>query len=154
MSYANFQDAMLRASKYDDYSVGVPIKKEVLKKAEKKLNVHFSKILNEYLEKYGYVEFNGNEIFGIVKEDFDDLSILEGCMVEYTISERINYQLPESWVTIYNFDDGYMGFLDFSQKNAEGEPPVIMATYNGEKYTIVKRLSEDLGDFLLSLVNE
>lgn len=154
MSYSNFQNAMLKAAEFDDYSVGAPVEKEVLQKAEEKLNVHFSKILNEYLGKYGYVEFGGNEIFGIVKEDFDDLSVLEGCMVEYAVSERLNCQLPESWLPIYNFDDGYMGFLDFSRKNAEGEPPIIMAVYTGEKYIMVKKIADDLGDFLLDLANE
>ena len=39
-------------------------------------------------------------------------------------------------------------------ENMEKEPSVIMAFYNGDKYEINETLAEDLGDFLLQLVQE
>lgn len=44
--------------------------------------------------------------------------------------------------------------LDYSSLNAEKEPDVIMAFYNGDKYETVEKLAEDLGDFILQLVQE
>ena len=46
-----------------------------------------------------------------------------------------------------------MAYLDYSL-NMEKEPSVIMAFYNGDKYEINETLAEDLGDFLLQLVQE
>lgn len=45
-------------------------------------------------------------------------------------------------------------YLDYSSLNMEKEPSVIMAFYNGDKYEINETLAEDLGDFLLQLVQE
>lgn len=47
-----------------------------------------------------------------------------------------------------------MAYLDYSSLNAEKEPNVIMAFYNGKKYEIVETLAEDFGDFILQLVQE
>lgn len=47
-----------------------------------------------------------------------------------------------------------MAYLDYSSLNAEKEPDVIMAFYNGDKYETVEKLAEDLGDFILQLVQE
>ena len=62
--------------------------------------------------------------------------------------------MPEEWIPIYNFQDGNMAYLDYSSLNAEKEPKVIRAYYNGEKYEIVETLAEDFGDFVLQLVQE
>lgn len=47
-----------------------------------------------------------------------------------------------------------MAYLDYSSLNAEKEPGVIMAFYNEDKYETVEKLAEDLGDFILQLVQE
>ena len=62
--------------------------------------------------------------------------------------------MPKEWIPIYNFDDGNMAYLDYSSLNAEKEPRVIVAFYNGKEYEIVETLAEDFGDFILRLVQE
>ena len=47
-----------------------------------------------------------------------------------------------------------MAYLDYSSINSENEPKVIMAFYNGNEYEFVEDLAEDLGAFLLGLVQE
>ena len=47
-----------------------------------------------------------------------------------------------------------MAYLDYSSINSEGEPRVIEAFYNGVGYEMVGILAEDLGDFVLQLVQE
>ncbi len=112
----------------------------------------FSSQCKEFYEKYGYLSFFGNEIYGIDPED--DSGILEGNSVAYALNDRKEYNLPKEWIPIYNFDDGNMAYLDYSSLNAEKEPRVIMAFYNGEKYEITEILAEDFGDFILQLVQE
>ena len=106
----------------------------------------------EFYKKYGYISFYGNEIFGIDPDD--DSGILEGNSVAYALNDRKEYNLPNEWIPIYNFDDGNMAYLDYSYLNEQKEPRVIMAFYNGKEYEIVETLAEDFGDFVLQLVQE
>ena len=103
-------------------------------------------------EKYGFLSFGGNEIYGVDPED--DSGVLEGNSVAYALNDREENNLPKEWIPIYNFDDGNMAYLDYSSLNEEKEPSVIMAFHNEEKYEIVEKLAEDFGDFVLQLVQE
>ena len=115
------------------------------------MGIKFSKQCLEFYEILGYLSFYGNEIFGI---DPDDLDILEGDSVAYALNDRREYNLSAKWIPLYNFDDGYMAYLDYSQLNSEGESAIIMAIYNGDEYIITEKVAEDLEDFLLQLVQE
>lgn len=152
MSYQNFVKAMELAPKCKFYTtVGGKTEREIIK-AEKMLDVGFSNQCREFYEKYGYLSFYGNEIFGIDPDD--DSGILEGNSVAYALYDREKYNLPNEWIPIYSFEDGNMAYLDYSCLNKEEEPRVIMAFYNGAEYEVVETLAEDLGNFILQLVQE
>ena len=151
MSYANFIKSMELAKKCKFYTTAGGKNDEEIKLSEKLLRVVFSNQCREFYEKYGYLSFYGNEIFGIYP---DDLEMLEGNSVAYALNDRKEYNLPEKWIPVYNFDDGSMAYLDYSSLNEENEPRVIMAEYNGEEYEIIEILAEDFGDFILELVEE
>ena len=152
MSYTNFIKAMELAPKCRFYTTAGGKSEEEIELSEKKLGVSFSAQCKKFYEKYGYLSFYGNEIYGIDPED--DSGVLEGNSVAYALNDREEYNLPKEWIPIYNFDDGNMAYLDYSSLNAEKEPCVVMAFYNGEKYEIVETLAEDFGDFILQLVQE
>ena len=152
MSYTNFIKAMELAPKCKFYTTAGGKNEEEIRKSEQMLNIKFSNQSIEFYKKYGYLSFYGNEIFGIDPDD--DSGILEGNSVAYALNDRKEYNLPNEWIPIYNFDDGNMAYLDYSSLNAEKEPDVIMAFYNGDKYETVEKLAEDLGDFILQLVQE
>lgn len=152
MSYTNFVKAMELAPRCKFYTTAGGKTEAEIKKSETLLSVSFSSQCKEFYEKYGYLSFLGNEIFGIDPDD--DSGILEGNSVAYALNDREEYNLPKEWIPIYNFDDGNMAYLDYSSLNLEKEPRVIMAFYNGNKYEIVKTLAEDMGDFILQLVEE
>jgi len=154
MSYTNLTKAIKMASEFEDYFSTGGQSLDVMRKAEKLLGVTFSKQISHYIREYGYISFSGNEIYGISSDSFEDLNILEGNIVETVLVDRKKYNLPNEWLPIYFFDDGYYGYLDYSQHNEDGEPPVIMVIYDGEKYVVVEKIAEDLGDFLLGLVEE
>ena len=152
MSYLDFKSAMELAPKCKFYTtVGGKTKEEIMK-SEELLKVIFSKQCIEFYEKFGYLSFLGNEVFGIDPDD--DSGIFEGNSVAYAINDREEYNLPIEWIPIYNFEDGNMAYLDYSSINSENEPKVIMAFYNGNEYEFVEDLAEDLGAFLLGLVQE
>lgn len=152
MSYQNFVKAMELAPKCEFYTTEGGKTKEEIEKAEQMLQVKFSKQCMEFYEKYGYLSFYGNEIFGIDPDD--DSRILEGNSVAYALNDREEYRLPNEWIPIYDFEDGNMAYLDYSSLNSDKEPCVIMAFYNGTEYEVVETLAQDFGDFILQLVQE
>jgi len=153
MSYVNYLKATNLLLKCDDYHSGGGKSLYTVERAEKILDVAFSKQIKDYLTTFGCVSFSEHEMDGIAKDTFDDFTTLAGNMVEMTLFFRQNHGLPKKWLPIYCFGyNGYYGYLDHSQLNADGEPPVIMAMFDGEKYIIVERVAEDFGDFLLELV--
>ena len=152
MSYKNFVKAMELAPKCKFYTTSGGRTEEEIKMSEKMLGISFSNQCREFYEKYGYLSFFGSEIYGINPKD--DSGILEGNSVAYALNDRKKYDLPKEWIPIYNFDDGNMAYLDYSVLNAEREPRVIMAFYNGKQYETIQILAEDFGDFILELVRE
>lgn len=152
MSYENLVKALELAKKCKSYRVSNGKMELIISKSEKLLGIKFSRQNREFYSEVGYLSFYGNEIYEI---DPDDQSgVLEGNSVSYALYDRKKYSLPNDWLPIYSFDDGYMGYLDYSQLNEDGEPPVIIAIYNDKEYVVTEKVSEDLGDFILKLVEE
>jgi len=151
MSYQDLHDSMILAPKCKFFTTTGGKSKEDIQKSEALLEIEFSKQIVEFYEKYGYLSFYGNEIFGIDPDD--NSGILEGNSVAFALNDRKEYNLPKEWLPIYNFQDGNMAYLDYSSLNNDKEPKVIMAHYNGEGYEISKNLAEDFGEFLLELVS-
>lgn len=153
MSYKNYVSAMDKATECDDYDAGSGVSEETVKNAEKLLGLSFSKQLREYLLNFGRLEFFGVELYGIFNDDFSCTEI-EGCIVEWTLNERKCNNLDPKWIPIRFEDDGGMAFLDFSRINSEGEPPVIYAVLTDKGYKFEAELAEDLGEYILDLVND
>ena len=152
MSYQDLKRAMELVPKCKFFTTVGGKDKKAIKKSEELLKIKFSKQSLEFYEKFGYLSFYGNEIFGIDPDD--DSEILEGNSVAFALNDRKEYRLPNEWIPIYNFQDGNMAYLDYSSLNSENEPRVIMAFYNGKEYEVSEILAEDFGEFLLKLVQE
>ncbi len=152
MSYQNFKEAMELAPQCKFYTTDGGKTKEEIQRSEELLQLKFSRQCTEFYEKYGYMSFFGTEIFGIDPDD--DSGELEGNSVAYALHDREEYHLPANWLPLYDFEDGNMAYLDYSCLNAEKEPRVIMASYNGSEYEVADVLAEDLGEFILQLVQE
>lgn len=150
MSYQDLKKAMSLAPKCRFFTTDGGKSKEDILKSEKLLEVKFSRQCTEFYEKFGYLSFFGSEVYGIDPED--DSGILAGNSVAYAIHDRKKYNLPREWIPLYDFDDGSMAYLDYASQNLKGEPRVIMCIYNGIEYEKQEVLAEDLGAFLLHLV--
>lgn len=151
MSYKSFVKAMKQAKKCDDYCIGEGVSDSVINKAEEILEIKFSKQLKEYLKTCGYMEFFGVELYGIIKSDFSS-QVEEGCIVEWTLGERVRTHLNPKWLPIRFEDDGGMAFLDFNNVDSSGEPCVILAVDSGNGYEEIEELADDLGEYILELV--
>ena len=152
MSYANFVKALELAPQCKFYTTAGGKSDEEIGASEKILGVTFSKQCKEFYKKLGYLSFFGSEIFGI--DPYDDSGILEGNSVAYALNDRTELGLPVAWIPIYDYNDGSMAYLDYSSLNRENEPRVLAAFYNGKKFEVTETVAEDLGDFILGLVQE
>jgi hypothetical protein len=152
MSYQNFEKALELAKQCDDYFTHEPKTDETIEHVEKQLDIKFSIQNRTFYKRLGYLSFFGVEIYGIYPEG--DLKILAGNSFASILHDREHLNLPKEWLPIYFFDDGYYGYLDYSQLNEDGEPPVIMAIFNGKEYVMTEKIAEDFGDFILQLVEE
>lgn len=151
MSYSDLQKALSLAPECKFYTTAGGKSESDIAKSEQMLNIKFSKQCLEFYRKCGYLSFFGNEIFGI---NPDNLEILSGNSVAFALNARETYGLPSNWLPIYDFDDGNMAYLDYSSLNKDNEPPVISAFFDGEKYVVSEQIAEDLGCFILQLVEE
>lgn len=152
MSYTNYLNAMEKAKECEFYTTDGGLDEDIIKRSQEMLGITFSKQCREFYSTYGYLSFEGNEIFGIDPDD--DSGELEGNSVAYALNDREELGLPEKWLPIYSFDDGEMAYLDYSTLNEENEPRVIMGIYNGDTFEIEEVLAEDFGDFVMKLIEE
>jgi len=152
MSYINYENSIELAKQCKFYRTVGGEPDEVIAKSEVLLNIKFSVQNHKFYVNLGYLSFYGHEIYGIDPNDL--FGTLEGNSVAYALHDRKECNLPKKWLPIYFFDDGYMGYLDYDNLNEEGEPPVIKAIYDGKKYINIEKITEDLGDFILQLVEE
>lgn len=170
MSYQDFQKAMELAPKCEYYYSRGGTTAETIQKAEALLGLQFSGQCREFYEKYNYISFSGNEIEGI---NPDSNFPLAGNAVATALAARKESGLPEQWVPVLEEGfDGLVVYMDYSQLNAEGEPRIIEAVYtNGDhlvdddaedfdedeeccRYKVTEVLAEDLGEYILSVVEE
>jgi hypothetical protein len=147
MSFKNLIDSLELAKTKPFYMIKGGAPEKVLMKAEELLGFKLSKQHRTFFSKVGYLSFDGFEFFGICSHDLSGKDAL--CAVETTIKERVKYNLPNSWVLFCSFDDGYMGYLDYSNINKEGEPPLVMAYSDGNDYNKVKIVSSDIGSYIM-----
>ncbi len=151
MSYSDLQKALSLAPECEFYTTAGGKSESDIAKSEQMLGIKFSEQCLEFYRKCGYLSFFGNEIFGI---NPDNLEILAGNSVAFALNDRDAYNLPSKWLPLYDFDDGDMAYLDYSSLNNDNEPPVISAFFDGEEYVVSEQIAEDLGSFILRLVEE
>ena len=152
MSYNSFKKAIQLAKEIEYYNNAGKQSKELLNKVEETYGFKLSPQHYEYLHEYGYVMFFGTEFYGIYKDAFD--GIYAGNAVIATLRDRQEFNLPKEWIPIYDYGDGETAYLNYSLLNEAGEPAIIIGIYNGEEYVMIEQIAEDLGEFLLQIVEE
>lgn len=151
MSYSNYEKAVSKILTFKYMSAGEQTE-ELMKKVEEILDVKLSKQHYNYFKNYGYLAFSGIMLYGIYNDVFN--GIYGDNAVVAPLQDRKEYGLPKEWLPIYDFDDGYIAYLDYSHLNQDREPRIIMAIYTGNSYEVTEIIAEDLGDFLLELVQQ
>jgi len=121
---------------------------QLVKKAEGKLNVIFPQTYRKFLLNYGAGNFGSEEIYGIVKEDFDNSGIPDA--IWYTLKQRKEVNLPSNLVIIYYTGGEEMFCLDFNKLGKHQEPAVVSYVIGvGLEYQTYEMIANDFGEFLL-----
>ena len=139
-------DALELAKKKPYYFVKGETPEKVLSKVERVLGFSLSNQHKTFYGKVGYLSFAGFEFYGICNDKLTGKDAI--CAIETTIMERKKNKLPNKWVMFCSFDDGCMGYLDYTNLNEHGEPPLIMALYDGKKHNVLKKVSEDICTYI------
>lgn len=150
MSYSNFEKAMELAKKCQYYKTAGHQTEDLIERVEKVYGFNISTQHREYFKDCGYIMFFGTEIYGVYDKVFE--GVYAGNAVIATLQDREEYNLPTAWIPIFDYDDGYVAYLNYSNLNSENEPRVILGIYTGEKYKNTETIADDFGDFLLQLV--
>ncbi|WP_141306087.1 SMI1/KNR4 family protein, partial [Sporolactobacillus inulinus] len=85
---------------------------ELIKFAEEKLDVTFTGLYLNYLQTFGAGNFGGQEIYGIINDDFENSSVPDA--IWYTLSERKAINLPNNLLIIYDTGSDELFCLDFN----------------------------------------
>lgn len=152
MSYSNYKKALTLATKCNNYEIISNVQEKIIREAEDLLSITFSKQHYDFYKDIGILSFYGSEFYGMSNRELKGLPGSNAILL--AMADRKEYNLNEKWVPIYFFDEGNMAYFNYNKLNEEGEPEIINAYYNGKDYIIVEKLADDLGDFLLQIVQE
>lgn len=152
MSFRNYIEALELISEHEELLDSMEgCTEELVKKAEKRLNLSFPKSYRDFLLKFGTMNFGSEEFYGIVQEDFDNSSVPDA--IWYTLRERLDSGLPDNLFIIYDTGSEEVFCLDFNRTTAEGEPAVVVFVPIVEvQYQTNELISEDFGAFLLQRI--
>lgn len=128
-----------------------PHPSDLVKQVEVKLGLSLSVTYATFLKDFGYLQFGGIEIYGIVDESLGEMSVPNGIWV--TLNERKKYNLPHGLVVIAAADDGGHYVIDHSKFCETGQAPVVeYEVALPSDQAIIREVANDFGEFLLESI--
>lgn len=125
---------------------------ESIDKSEELLEVLFPQDFKDYLKAFGQLDFDGEELYGIVDNDLDSDSHVN--FVRYTLELREEYSIPEYFIPVYGNGFGEDYCLNYKELNEVGEPKITAVMLgNCDEYPY-EVLYDSFGDFLLDIIDE
>jgi hypothetical protein len=120
-------------------------------KAEAVLGLVFPQSYRSFLINYGAGNFGSEEIYGVIKDDFNNSGIPDA--IWFTLKQRSEAKLPPHLVIIYHTGGEEMFCLDFSKKNELNEHAIVsyIIGVDVEKQPY-EEVANDFGEFLLQRV--
>ena len=123
----------------------------IVNKAEVKLNLVFPQSYRMFLKNFGAGNFGSEEIYGVIKEDFENSGIPDA--IWYTLKQRKEVNLPQNLLVIYHSGGEEMFCLDINKTGKDAESMIVSyVTGIDSKYQTYEIIAEDFGEFLLQRV--
>jgi hypothetical protein len=127
-----------------------PRKEALVLKAENALGIKFPPTYRKFLLDFGCGDIFGNEIYGIIQDNFDKSTVPNGIWL--TLDERKTANLPKNLILIAQGYDGYLA-LDSNQKNSLDEYPII-EWIGGNPNNTNEIIYTDFGKYLLEILTQ
>ena len=122
------------------------VSEEIVMLAEKKLNLKFTDLYRNFILKYGAGNFGSIEIYGIIKEEFENSGIPDS--IWYTLKQRKEINLPNNLIIIYHTGGDEVFCIDVEDK-AKIVSFVLGLELELQRYEVI---AEDFGEFLLKMI--
>lgn len=126
-----------------------PIDSDLIKIAEKMIDVEFPLSYIRFLEKFGAGDIAGIEIYGIIRDPRIDKQMVPNG-IWLTAQLRKDSSLPKELIVVSETGYGPYYVIDTSQKNINGEAPVLIWGFGKE----MEKVSDSFGEFLFELLLE
>ncbi|AKG36651.1 SMI1/KNR4 family protein [Paenibacillus durus] len=124
---------------------------ELIGKAEKKLGLVFPPLYRNFLLDYGAGNFGAEEVYGVIKDDFEHSGIPDA--VWFTLKQREEVNLPCNLVIIYHTGGEEMFCLNIEKTDKFKEVPIVSYSIGVEpENQIYEIVASDFGEFLLQRV--
>lgn len=152
MSIENYNRALKLIERNESLSDFVGKREEeLISLAQETLKLKFSHQYYNFLKIYGAGNFGSEEIYGIIDDDFENSSVPDA--IWYTLTERIESNLPQNLIIIYDTGGDEVFCLDFNKLDELGEPSIVVY-YLGlnPKQQTYEVIANDFGDFLLEKI--
>lgn len=153
MSMQDYEAAVTLMEQYPDQQDFVgPQDEALIAAAEQALGLRFPPTYRRFLRSYGCGNFGAAEVYGILKADFANSGVPDG--IWYTLQERRDSALPQSYVVVYNDGTGGLYCLDTSRTDGTDEAAVVRYEPGGADQPAGEIVAADFGSLLLELVSE
>lgn len=127
----------------------------LVRKAEEALGLRFPPSYREFVLTFGAGSFGGTEIYGVIREEFQNSMVPNG--VWLTLKYRETYGMPKPFILICDDDLGSYFAIDTRQVDDQGESPVVILPARIDETAGEQELevdTPDFGSFLLKMVKE
>lgn len=146
MSYADFLKACTEIEQSGEGDFSGPRSEEVVAAAEELIGHKFPPTYRDFLLRYGCGDIRGQEFYGITRGAIDDDGIPSS--IWHTLDRRRERRFPDHLLVVYELGDGSLSCLDFSQRRADGECPVVIWYPISEAGARLEIEAEDFGALL------
>ncbi len=130
------------------------VSSQEVQEAETKIGSKFPKSYNEFLEKLGSGDFQGEEFYGLIPSQLDVEEIPNGLW--FTLDMQENMDLPKELFAFQDFDGDAVACLMLSQMK-DGECPVILWDHSENHQRQLSKphvLADSFGCYFLKKVQE
>lgn len=129
-----------------------PRDERLVQAAEKALGLRFPPTYRRFLLEYGAGSFGGEEVYGVVNDDFENSSVPDA--VWFTLTEWEDEWLPRGFVVVQSTGYGPLLCLDCSQDEVTEPPVVIYHVGFPAEHPPPEVVASSFGELLLQAVRE
>lgn len=149
MSMQDYESARQLINDSEDADFDGEKPEELVLKAEAALGVKFPPTYRRFLLEFGCGDIGGEEIYGIIDENFESSSVPNGIWL--TLDERKTGNLPPNYIIVYAGGDGSYCAIDTAQVREGNESPVVRLAVDK---TLVEEVASNFGSFLNGIVSD